>query len=695
MNFRDATVSEYFLDIATRIGKSAWPRSKPADELPLRSELLSADQMEQHGRVLAASHQLTKRRAPDQLLARLADNESKLLGVCDLLSEAVAANHRLTPAGEWLLDNLYLIEEQIRTAKRHLPRGYSRELPRLARGPSAGLPRVYDIALHTISHGDARVDTESLSRFVAAYQTVSALQLGELWAIPIMLRLALIENLRRVAARIASGRVDRNLADAWADEMTEIAERDPKSLILVVADMARSDPPMTTPFVSELARRLQGQSPALALPLTWVEQHLAESNRTIEQLVQSGNQQQAADQLSISNSIGSLRILGAIDWREFAESNSVVERTLRQDPDGVYGRMNFATRDRYRHVVERLAKTSSLSEGAVADSALKLARESAARSNGDDPAAHVGFHLIDKGLPNLERTVQARRTPLENIWRAGREHPLFYYLGAIALVTASLAGALLFRAYGDGAREWLLAAVGIVSLIASSHAAVELANWGVQVIVAPHPLPRMDFSAGIPSASHTLVVVPTMLISAADIEDLAEALEVRFLANRDRNLHFGLLTDFPDADQEMLPQDASLLELARRSIDELNAKYGDATGGAVDDVLEAALAGDGDRHGPFFLFHRPRSWNAQERIWMGFERKRGKLVDLNAFLRGTGNAFSLVVGNTTVLSGVKYVISLDTDTQLPRDSARQFVGAMAHPLNRPRLYAAGGARGPG
>src|SRR3984893_13882186 len=438
MNFRVATASEYVLDIATRIRKSAWRRSKRADEVPLRSELFRADQMEQHGRGLAASHQLTKRRGPDQLLTRLADNESALIGVCNLLTAAVTANRRLTPAGEWLLDNLYLIEEQIPTAKRHLPQGSSRQLP-----------RVYDIALQTISHGDGRVDTEGLSRFVAAYQTVSTLQLGELWAIPIMLRLALIENLRRVGAHIAASRVDLDLADAWADEMTDIAESDPKSLILVVADMARSDPPMTMSFVSELARRLQGQSPALALPLTWIEQRLAESNRTIEQLVQSGNQQQAADQLSISNSIGSLRMLGAIDWREFAESNSVIERTLRQDPGGVYGRMDFPTRDRYRHAVERLAKTSDASEAAVADAALKLARESAARSSGDDPAAHVGFHLIDKGLPNLERIVQARRTPLENIWWAGREHPLFYYLGAITLVTASLAGAVLFRAYGD------------------------------------------------------------------------------------------------------------------------------------------------------------------------------------------------------------------------------------------------------
>ena len=334
--------------------------------------------MEQHGKTLAGLHKLGLGHAPDQLLKRLAENESILIGARNLLTEAIKTDRRITPAGEWLLDNFYLIEEQIRTARRHLPKGYSRELPRLLNGPSAGLPRVYDIALETISHGDGRVDPENLSSFVAAYQTVTALKLGELWAIPIMLRLALIENLRRIAARIAADRIDRNLADYWADQMTETAEKDPNSLILVIADMARSDPPMVSSFVAEFTRRLQGQSPALALPLTWIEQRLSESGLTIEQSVHSENQQQAADQVSISNSIGSLRFLGAMDWREFVERMSVVEQTLREDPAGVYGKMDFATRDRYRHVVEKIAKSSRLSESEVARKAIELARECSA-----------------------------------------------------------------------------------------------------------------------------------------------------------------------------------------------------------------------------------------------------------------------------------------------------------------------------
>ncbi|MEK7713044.1 MAG: cyclic beta 1-2 glucan synthetase, partial [Nitrospirota bacterium] len=604
-------------------------------EPPLRSELFSSDQMEQHGRTLAGQHKLGLGRARDRLLTRLADNEGMLLEVRNLLTEAIKANRRITPAGEWLLDNFYLIEEQIRTARRHLPKGYSRELPRLLNGPSAGLPRVYDIALETISHGDGRVDPESLSSFVAAYQTVTALKLGELWAIPIMLRLALIENLRRVAARIATDRIDRNLADYWADQMTEIAGKDPKSLILVIADMARSDPPMVSSFVAELTRRLQGQGPALALPLTWIEQRLSEYGLTIKQLVQSENQQQAADQVSMSNSIGSLRFLDAMDWRAFVETMSDVERILREDTGGVYGKMDFPTRDRYRHVVEKIAKSSRLSESEVARKAIQLARESAAHNDGnqgcDDRPAHVGFYLIDKGLAQLEQLAEARLSVSESIRKLSSRFPLLLYAGTIMLMTTIFSGHLLAKAHAGGLPVWALGLMGVLSLLCGSHLAVALVNWLATLLAMPHPLPRMDFSKGIPPELRTLVVVPTMLISAQNIEDLIEALEVRFLANRDDSLHFALLTDFKDAREEMLPEDGPLLLLARQRIEELNEKY-------------KSLSNDA-----FFLFHRPRRLNPQDRIWMGYERKRGKLTDLNSLLRSgtqgvSGERFSLIVG---------------------------------------------------
>ena len=637
-------------------------------EPPLRAELLSRDQMRQHGRVLADSHKVVTKRAPEQLLARLTENEGILDETCRLLSSAVMANRRIAPAGEWLLDNFYLIKEQIRTAKKHLPKGYSRELPRLLSGPSAGLPRVYDIALETISHGDGRVDQGSLSSFIAAYQQVTVLKLGELWAIPIMLRLALIENLRRVGTRIAADRLDRNLADAWADQMTEVAEKDPKSLIMVIADMARTNPPLSSSFVAELTRRLQGQGQVLALPLTWLEQWLSESGLTIEQLVQSENRQLAADQVSIGNSIGSLRLLSAIDWQEFIETRSFVEQILREDPSGVYAQMDFATRDRYRHVVEKIAKNSPNTEEEVARRAIQLARVATDNSGDNDRKTHVGFYLIDKGLPQLERLAEMRMSTAHRFRRTSSQFPLTLYLGAIMSMTAIFTASLLAEAHSYGIHGWLLTLIGILLVLCTSHLAVALVNWLATLLVTPHPLPRMDFSEGIPPEFHTLVVIPTMLTSARNIENLIEALEVRFLANRDDNLHFGLLTDFADAQEETLPQDESLVRLVGKKIEELNEKY------------------RGSNTDTFFLFHRPRLWNPQERIWMGYERKRGKLAALNSLLRGgPKDHFSHLVGKTDLLLDVKYVITLDTDTELPRDSARQFVAAMAHPLNRP-LY---------
>jgi len=686
-------MQEVWLGLRTRLRPGRSTNPALGEEPPLRLELFSAVQMEQHGKLLAASHVLLSKHPPDRLLGRLNANEKVLVSVCRLLMVAATESRGIAPAGEWLLDNFYLIEEQIHTARRHLPKGYSRELPRLRDGPSAALPRVYDLALEIIAHGDGRVDPDDISRFIAAYQTVTVLRLGELWAIPIMLRLALIENLRRVAARVATSRRDQNLADDWAERMLAMAERDPKNLVLVIADMARSDPPMSGAFVAELARRLQGRSAALALPLTWIEQQLAERALTIEQLVRAENQQQAADQVSIGNSIGSLRSLGTIDWRELVETMSLVERTLHEDPSGLYGRMDFATRDRYRHVVEKVARHGRLSETEVAREAIGLAQAHAAPlkqedavqtpAETDERTAHVGYHLIDRGLAQLERRAGAHLGGLASLQRQGRRALLALYLGGILSLTTVFSWGLLTQA--GGAPGWILPVLGVMAVLGTSQLAVALLNWLATLLATPHPLPRLDFSAGIPPEARTLVVTPTMLGSARGVEALVEALEVRFLANRDEHLHFALLTDFRDAPTGTLPGDSALTQLAAQGVAALNAKYPRRSGDA------------------FFLFHRPRRWNPREGVWMGYERKRGKLADLNALLRGGDDTqrrepssldgwasrpdarFSLIVGDTRPLSNVRYVITLDTDTQLPRDAAHALVGAMEHPSNRARF----------
>ena len=667
MKISNPTINHSLFRLKVQLSESFLAKQFATSESPLRSELFSADQMEQHGKILAKSHTLGSQDSADQqLLIRLAENEIFLLEVHDLLTETIKSGNQVTPAGEWLLDNFYLIEEQIRTGKRHLPKGYIKELPLLLNGPSESLPRVYDIAKETISHGDGRVDPENLNRFVAAYQTITCLKIGELWAIPTMLRLALIENLRRVAARVAAGRIDRDLASSWADKMIETAEKDPKSLIIIIADMARTDPPMTSAFVSEFSRRLQGLSHVLISPLTWIEQRLFESGQTLEKLVQKGNQEQAGDQVSISNSIGSLRFLESTNWKQFVESMSIVEQILKKDPGGVYCKMDFITRDSYRHIIEKIAKRSLQSEKEIAQTAIKLTQDSTLLNGAGDRTAHVGFYLIDKGLKQLENLTNVKYSLSGSLRKLCSRFPLSIYISSIIILSVFLTTLLLSKASNVGLPGWVLGITGVLFLLCASQFTITLINWISTLLANPEPLPRMDFSEGIPPESRTLVIIPTILTNKQNINDLTEALEVRYLANRDDYLHFGLLTDFKDSITETLPEDEQLLQLARRKIEELNEKYNNS--------------GDGK----FFLFHRPRQWNPQERIWMGYERKRGKLEELNSLLRnGCKNRFSLIIGKTEILPHVKYIITLDTDTQLPRDSARQLVGAIAHPLNRP------------
>jgi cyclic beta-1,2-glucan synthetase len=619
----------------------------------------------QHAKALAQRHEVDPMPGKDLLLTRLAENEAILLRANELLTEAAASNLRIAPASEWLIDNFYRIEEQIRMAKRHLPKDYSKELPHLIRGPLAGHPRIYDLVRELILHTDGQVDAESLKRVVDAYQTVTVLNMGELWAVAIMLRLALIENLRCISLRIAKSRIDRNLAGYWADQLILTAETKQKSMVVVVADLAGSDPPMSSAFVAEFARRLEGQSHILALPLIWIEERLSERGKTIGQMVQVDIQQEAADKVSVGNSIGSFRFLESMDWRKFVEGTSAVEKALHMDPVGTYGRMDFATRDRYRHTVERITKCSLYSEEEVAFMAVKLAQKSLEARGSDDRSAHVGFYLIDKGLPELERAAGMSRSLMESLRRTVHQSPLFCYLGAITLVTVLITYVVLGEAYEPVYGGWMLFLASIFLLICISSPAVGLVNWLATLLVRPHALPRMDYSLGIPEELRTLVVVPSVLTSPEKVVDLLEGLEVRYLANRDINIHFGLLTDLRDAEKEVMPEDEHLLLMAGQGVEALNEKY---------------------HGGIFFLFPRRRSLDPNEVIWRGYERKRGILGELNSLLRGgSENSFSLIAGDVSILPGIKYVITVDEDTKMPYDSARLLVEAMAHPLNRPRF----------
>ncbi len=661
-------------------------------------ELFSVDQLDRHAKNLARGHKVTVGRggrSSERLLTCLSENQHRLRDAYGVITEALDRGRRITPAAEWFLDNYHLIEEQFRTARRDLPRGYSRELPRLSTGAFAGFPRIYAVALELIAHVDGRVDAESVRAFVASYQSVAPLSLGELWAVPIMLRLGLLENLRRVVDRVAEGRQDRERAAYWIARMRDVAAKAPGEVVLVLAEMVKEKPTLSNAFIAEFACCIQGEGAGLNFPITWLEQRVAEQGQTLEIVFHMASQSQAADQVSIGNDISSFRFLGAMNWRNFVETMSGVEHVLRTDPAGVYAMMDFVTRDQYRHAIEEIARYGRRTEDDVARKTVLLARDNvtgdaASNRNGhprEDRTTHVGYFLIGKGRAALEKWARPQPSFGNTLRRLARPYSLAIYIGSILLTMMLMTGVVVLWGArhgfgGTGLGHWGLAAWGLLLLLCSSKLAVPLVNWATMLVVRPRTLPRMDFSKGIPPECHTIVAIPTMITDSQEISDLLEALEVRFLANRDENLCFALVTDFPDAAQEHMPQDEASLQTARHGIEALNVKY---RGVPRNNAEGNGAFGQADQSGRFFLFHRARRWNPSEDVWMGWERKRGKLEDFNAALRGETGRFDSIIGPTDSLKGIRYVITLDSDTQLPRDSAWQLVGAMAHPLNRPRF----------
>ncbi|MBH2998317.1 cyclic beta 1-2 glucan synthetase [Serratia marcescens] len=643
--------------LAKKTERSPLAANDPAGEGAVRSELFSTSQMERYGQKLARAHKLSPDKLPYYLLKRLGNNEAAITQNCYELNSGIKAS--IMPAGEWLLDNYYLIEEQIRIVRQHLPKSFGKGLPSLISPQNC--PRIYDIASEAIAHGDGRWDTASLTSYITAYQQVTPLTLGEIWALPGMLRLALIENLRRISMEVVKAQRERNLADAWITRIFECAENAPADLIMVVADMARSRPPLSSAFVAELVRRLQGHGNAVSLPLTWVDQCLTEQGVTTEALIHRFNQQLAASQLSVSNSIAGLRLLSETNWADFAEAISTVEQVLRRDPAGIYTQMHFDTRDHYRHVIEILARDSGLSEPEVASRLLALTRENAP----DTSKSHIGYYLVGEGREELEIHLLADTSTFIRLRHSFNRISLLSWLGSLSLLTTATVAGVLHETAQQGT-YWLPIVVALPLVIAVSQLASDLLSDATTRFRIPRPLPRMDFSAGIPVDSAAMIVIPCMLTSHESFSKLLTSLEVCWLGNQNENICFALLTDFADAENKQASADRALLRQAIADMQALNRRYP-------------------SRHPRFYLLHRQPEWNPSQRTWMGYERKRGKLALLNDWLRHPAAQFVSVADMPAhLLPGyIKYVITLDSDTVLPRDTVHKLVATMAHPLNKP------------
>jgi cyclic beta-1,2-glucan synthetase len=633
----------------------------------VRQELFGVERLELHARSLAAAQPVTtKPPAVWPLRRRLDDNAAVLLAVYRASAAELDSGRGTEPAAEWLLDNYHLVEAQIREIRDDLPPGYYRQLPKLAAGPFAGYPRVFALAWAFVAHTDSYFDPVVLRRFIAAYQQVQPLTIGELWAAPITLRIILIENLRRLSDQITDGRRVRADAQALANRL--LASGHARSALQADIE-TRAPGPLSERFAAQLAKRLRDQDPRTMPALGWLEERLRMQGTSVDEVVARAQQRQGASNVTVRNIITSLRLISDIDWSDLVESVSLVDARLRER--SAFATMDFATRNLYRSAVEQLARGSACSELEVVEHALAAAGQPPGDPALRQRAADPGYHLIAEGRRALEQAIGFTPPWPLAIARFHLRLGMGGYLGAMLVLAALLLALSLWALARAGVHAALLGWLALSAFIPATEVAAALVNRVIAWTFGAVPLPGLALREGVPRDLRTLVAVPTLLTSEADLLEQIERLEVHYLSGGGGDLAFALLTDGVDADAAQREGDAQLLRVAAEAVARLNRRHGPGPD-------------DGPR---FFLLHRRRLFNEGERCWMGWERKRGKLHELNRLLRGaTDTSFVALAGEPLhVPAHVRYVITLDADTRLPRDAALRLIGKMAHPLNQPRF----------
>ena len=636
-------------------------RSRGPVLLPIRAEIFGPQRFAQHGRSLAQTHRATRANTlVGNFFPRLKGNLVNLREAHQYIGVQVSSGYDISPAAEWLLDNFHLIEAQLNEINAGLPRSYFSALPKLLDEPLAGLPRVYGVAWAFVAHTDGAFDQAMLVNFLCAYQEVRVLNLSEMWALPTTLRVVLIENLRRLAVRIATNKAAREVANRCIDQIDVL----PLSTFKALLDLLNARG-LGRAFLVQMAQRLQDLHPTdasseQALLLDWIHTVLPEL--AAMQLQQGADQ--AADNLSMSNAITALRAIGDADWPELIAQSSPLMLLMLGLP--VFAAEDVTTRDQTLHAIERLAKRSHQSEVTVARKLLELMATTT-----DATSSATAHWLRGTGRSALWTALglPASRAINWSFWTTRLTLPA--YLGVFFCSVMSLLWLLQRHSTEHSVGlTWLVMAL---ALFPASEAVIALIHRLISESLKPRHLPRLAFTKGIPPEHAVMVVIPGMLTSTASALALVNRLELHYLANPEPHAQFALLTDWADANTVDTATDAACLASATQGIRGLNARH-------------PRTALDTNTAPRFILLHRARLYSPSEQTWIGWERKRGKLeLLIGALAQGSSGVFLDLGEDSRMATGLPYIVTLDSDTQLPPGKLRELVGVAAHPHNLPRL----------
>ncbi|MDA3845274.1 MAG: glycosyl transferase, partial [Vallitaleaceae bacterium] len=651
-------------------------RFKRNRKISISNAMLSEGELELHAKRAALTHTVViKKNILNWPLNRVNDNYGFITSLYQGLNDDIRQKRAVPPAAEWILDNYYIIEEQTKSLRRDLTKKEYYRLPVLNKGPFRGYTRVLAIAMEFVAIVDGQIDEGTLHKYLEAYQNHSILFDREIRIIPMMLQIALLENVRLICENIKETQKQWNLADEMMDKWWKKDVNNDEKIIGSFKSIIENNVDANTSFVEHLFYRFRRFGQSYVHVLQKINEHLIRFSTTIEAIAGKEHNAQAVSAVSMGNDIMSFKYVANLNWEELFENLSYVEAILRQDPDGIYSRMDTHSKGYYMMRIEKLAKVYKVSERHIAQAAIDMAKE-AAKLNASLPLienkhlrrSHVGYYLMGEGVRILEKKQTNHEKMHQKASQLLRRHQGHIYMGTIVAVTAVLVGiAIVYMLGQTNSKEWLyIILVGLLTFIPASEVGISLANWLVGKIKQPAFFPRLELKEGIPDSLRTMVVVPTLLSDENRVAELLQNIENHYLANKESNLYFALIGGFKDSRTESSLVDNPILLKAQEGMDALNHRY------AIDGI------------NIFYFFHRKNIFNEADQNWTGWERKRGALMEFNDLLLGAKDtSFIYQDNNQLTHAQIKYIITLDADTLLPLGMAKKMIGTMAHPFNLP------------
>ncbi len=592
----------------------------PYRSLNRKGVSLDKEQLEQYLEKLASDHILQNSSSKDTYpIPKLKENFHKIQEVYHLLNEHIKLGIPIHPAGEWLLDNFYIIEETVKTILQELPLKKYKQFLGISNGVDRGFARIYVLAHEIVNYSDSHIDSHQISSLLTSYQKKKTLSMDEIWNLGIFIQIALVQNIRNICEKIYFSQMQKyrveNILERLVEKKKELKYKNLSEYKAKVKGYGE----MKYPFIEYLSYRLKKQGRAAAPFIMALEEQVNKMGSSIEEVIKKEHFDIALKKVSMANCITSMKELLRMDFKSIFEQTNGVEEILKQDPANIYFKMDYKTKEQYRSIIQEIAKKTKIAEIYIAKKALALAIKEKEKSNQVNKRTHIGYYLlIDEGKKKLYEELQQK--PIKII---KNETKVKIYISSIWALTIFFDVLCMSSFYAQVHLIIFTILLGILLLFPLQEIVVQIIQYILGKIQKPKAIPKMDFLKGVPKEQATFVVIPTILKSKEKVEELMKKLEVYYLANQSENLYFALLGDCSSGPNKEEPFDKEVIEEGKKQVEQLNKKYKNQT------EIENST-----NFPKFHFIYRKRYWNGQEECYLGWERKRGLLNQFNEYLLG-------------------------------------------------------------